>query len=187
MDTKKIYNETVEIFNEFIEPNLKFRQIEICLIACSVSKVEGKKIDTIGDRDIAKSICDALWESKPAYMNFAIQCCEHLNRSLIIEKSLAEKLNLETVLVIPIDKAGGTFASTSYNYFKNPVLVEFIKADAGLDIGLNLIGGNLKNVQQPLVTNIEYIGKARTVAARTRLKLIGGERSTYNIYESRSI
>lgn len=185
MHTENIYAQTKDLFHGLIESNMKFRKIEICLIACSVSKVEGKKIDTIGDKKIAETICDVLWKNKPNDMWFAIQCCEHLNKCLIIEEDLARKLNLETVLVVPIDKAGGTFASTSYRYFKNPVIVEKIKADAGLDIGLNIIGGNLKDIPQPIITNIEYIGCARTIAARTRLKLIGGERAIYNTYESR--
>lgn len=185
MDKDKIYNETSKLFQELIEPNKKFRNIDICLIACSVSKIEGNKIDTIGNKTIGETICKALWKYKPQNMYFAIQCCEHLNKALIIERSLGNRLNLEEVLVIPTDKAGGTFASLAYEYFEDPIIVEKIQADAGLDIGLNLLGMNLKPVAQPLVTEIEYIGHARIVAARTRLKLIGGERAIYNNKESR--
>lgn len=179
LDIKKIYDDTTKIFQELIKPNNKFRDLNICLIACSISKVEGKKTDTIGNKKIAESICDSLWENKPASMSLAIQCCEHLNKAVIIEKNLAEKLNLEEVRVIPTDKAGGTFAATAYYYFNEPIIVENIKCDGGLDIGLNIIGMHLKDVAQPLVTTLEYIGKARALAARTRLKLIGGERSIY--------
>ncbi len=175
----KIYKDAIKLFHELTIPNNKFKNLNTCLIACSVSKVEGKKIDTIGDKEIAKILCNALWEVKPKNMDFVIQCCEHLNNALIIEKNLADKFNLEEVMVVPIDEAGGTFAATAYNYFDNPVIVEDFKCDGGLDIGLNIIGMHLKRVAQPLVTEVEYIGGARVLAARTRLKLIGGERSVY--------
>jgi len=179
MSFETISQQTKKILNELFTTNNNFRDINICLIACSISKIEGKKIDTIGDPSIADAICRCLWTNKPPNMQYAIQCCEHLNRALIIEKNLCEKLNLEEVLVYPVDKAGGTFASKAFNFFDNPVIVENLSADAGLDIGLNLIGMHLKEVAQPLVLKNEFIGDARVVAARTRLKLIGGERAVY--------
>ncbi|MDU1321782.1 MAG: TIGR01440 family protein [Clostridium botulinum] len=181
MSVSKIYEETKIVFKELLKENKKFRDLNICVISCSISKVEGKKIDTIGDKNLAQDICRALWDMKPKNLNFAVQCCEHLNRALIIERDLKEGLNLEQVSAYPVDKAGGTFATAAYKYFKDPVLVESIKADGGIDIGLNLIGMNLKSVAQPLVMKNEYIGKARVVCARTRLKLIGGERAVYNM------
>lgn len=176
---EKIYFETKSILEQLLESKGKFRDVKFCVIACSISKVEGKKIDTVGNPEIAKTICDALWQNKPYDMEYAVQCCEHLNRSLIVERSTAERFDLEEVMVYPTDKAGGTFATVSYEYFKDPVIVESIKVDAGIDIGLNLIGMHLKNVAQPVVLENNKIGGATVVAARTRLKLIGGVRAVY--------
>ncbi len=179
MSLEIIDQQTKKIMNELFAPSSKFRNIEVCVIACSISKIEGKKFDTIGDPSIADAICKCLWSNKPFNVQYAVQCCEHLNKALIIEKNLCEKLNLEEVLVYPVDKAGGTFASTAFSFFNEPVIVEKLAADAGLDIGLNIIGMHLKDVAQPLVLENEFIGSARVVAARTRLKLIGGERAVY--------
>lgn len=176
----KIYLETKDILNQLVNGKGKFRNMNLCVVACSISKVEGQKIDTVGNPEIARNICDALWQNKPENMNYAIQCCEHLNRALIVERNTAEGLKLEEVLVYPVDRAGGTFATVAYGYFKDPVIVESIEADGGIDIGLNLIGMHLKKVAQPLLLENDKIGAARVVAARTRLKLIGGARAVYD-------
>ncbi|KNF09275.1 hypothetical protein CLPU_3c00530 [Gottschalkia purinilytica] len=179
----KIYEQTENIFQELIHidtENIKYRKIDLCLLSGSISKVEGSKIDTLANPDIAMDICKCLWTNKPSYMNFAVQCCEHLNKAIILEKDLADRLLLEEVLVYPTEKAGGTFASVAYSFFNDPVIVENVKADAGIDIGLNIIGMNLKPVPQSIPLNTEFIGKARVVCARTRLKLIDGERSSYS-------
>ena len=124
----RIYSETKNIFKELINSKGKFRELKLCVIACSISKVEGKKIDTVGDPNLARIICNSLWENKLENMELAVQCCEHLNRALIVERGLADQLNIEEVMVYPTDMAGGTFASIAYGYFKDPVLVESIAA-----------------------------------------------------------
>ena len=110
----------------------------------------------------------------------AAQCCEHLNRAIIIELELAEKKGIDPVNVVPQPKAGGSFATTAYNSFNDPVAVEEIKADAGLDIGGTLIGMHLKKVAVPVRLSLNSIGKALLLAARTRPKYIGGERAHYD-------
>ena len=108
----------------------------------------------------------------------AAQCCEHLNRAIIVERAAVPLY--DDVNVIPQPKAGGSFATTAYKTFKDPVAIEHIKADAGIDIGGTLIGMHLKEVAVPLRLSLDHIGSAILLAARTRPKFIGGVRATYN-------
>ena len=109
----------------------------------------------------------------------AAQCCEHLNRALIVEAECAEKYGYEIVAVKPQPKAGGSFATVTYENMKAPVAVEFIKAHAGLDIGGTLVGMHLRHVAVPVRLEIKKIGEANILAARTRPKYIGGPRAIY--------
>ena len=109
----------------------------------------------------------------------AAQCCEHLNRALIVEEECAEKYGLEMVNVKPQLKAGGSFSTAAWNEFEHPCAVEYIQAHAGIDIGDTLIGMHLRHVAVPVRTTIKSIGSAHVVCARTRLKYIGGERAAY--------
>ena len=122
-----------------------------------------------------ESIYDVL---KDHGIYLAAQCCEHLNRAIIIEKAAVPFA--EYVNVVPVPKAGGSFATQAYAHFENPVAVEEIKADAGLDIGLTLIGMHLKKVAVPVRLEVKKIGEAIVTAARTRAKFIGGSRAVYN-------
>ena len=115
-------------------------------------------------------------QEKGVYL--AAQCCEHLNRAIIIERQAVPFT--ETVNVIPQPKAGGSFATQAYQHFKDPVAVEEIKADAGLDFGSTFIGMHLKKVAVPLRLENKIIGEAIVVAARTRPKFIGGARAVYD-------
>ncbi len=153
----------------------------ILVVGCSTSEIVGSKIGTNSVPEVATKVCEAilcLASEKEIYL--AAQCCEHLNRAIIIEKELAERLKLETVNVIPKAKAGGSFATAAYALFKEPVAVEHIKADAGLDIGQTLIGMHLKNVAVPVRLKTKKIGEAIVSAARVRPKFIGGERAVYD-------
>ena len=110
----------------------------------------------------------------------AFQCCEHLNRSLVIERDLLEKKNLTEVNAIPVKRAGGAMAEEAYKRFKNPCLAESIEADLGIDIGFTLIGMNLKKVAIPVRLKEYKIGEAKVIFAKTRPKYVGGERAIYN-------
>ena len=152
----------------------------LVVVGCSSSEVCGSKIGTASAPETAKAIFEGLYTvflENGIYM--AAQCCEHLNRALILEREAAEKRGYEIVCVVPKPKAGGSFATTAYQNFKDPVAVEEIKADAGLDIGLTLIGMHLKHVAVPLRLSVDSIGQAHITAARTRPKYIGGERACY--------
>ena len=112
-------------------------------------------------------------------IHMAVQCCEHLNRALILEREVVEKRGYEIVNVMPQPHAGGSFAVTAWNAFSNPVAVETIAAEAGIDIGGTLIGMHLRRVAVPVRTSEKQIGEAIVLCARTRPKYIGGPRAIY--------
>ena len=152
---------------------------DILVVGCSSSEVCGSKIGSDSSPEAAEAIFEGIMSVlAPRGIFLAAQCCEHLNRAIIIEKAavpFAERVN-----VVPQPKAGGSFATAAYKHFLNPVAVEEIKADAGLDIGFTLIGMHLKKVAVPLRLENNKISEALVVAARTRPKFIGGERAAYN-------
>ena len=154
---------------------------DLLVIGCSSSEIAGGKIGKNSSLDAAKAVFDGIYpvlREKGIFL--AAQCCEHLNRALIIEEEAAEKFGYEIVSVVPQPKAGGSFATLAYENFVSPVAVERIKAKAGMDIGGTLIGMHLKNVAVPVRLSINKIGEAILLCARTRPKYIGGERAKYN-------
>ncbi len=153
---------------------------QILVVGCSSSEVIGGRIGRASVPAVADAILDGMLpvlKEKGIYL--AAQCCEHLNRALIIEHELAERIGAEVVCVRPVPKAGGSFASASFERFSAPVAVEQIRADAGLDIGGTLIGMHLRCVAVPLRLSVKTLGDAPITAARTRPKFIGGERAVY--------
>ena len=151
----------------------------IIVIGCSTSEVMGSKIGTNSNLDAAGEIFSGLYDyAQGKGFHLAIQCCEHLNRAVITERNAVPYS--ETVNVIPKPKAGGSLATQAYARFVDPVAVEEIKADAGLDIGLTLIGMHLKKVAVPVRLQQNKIGEAIVVAARTRPKFVGGSRAVYD-------
>ncbi|MBQ6980735.1 MAG: TIGR01440 family protein [Clostridia bacterium] len=157
----------------------KLKKGDILVVGCSTSEVLGSKIGTDSNPDTAKEIFDGIYgvlKEKGIYL--AVQCCEHLNRAIVIERAAVQ--NAEIVNVVPQKKAGGSLATVAYASFSNPVVVEEIKADAGLDIGDTLIGMHLKKVAVPVRIETKQIGKANVVCARVRPKFIGGIRAIYD-------
>ena len=151
----------------------------ILVIGCSTSEIIGSKIGTNSAPEVAAEVFGAFYDyAKEKGFYLAVQCCEHLNRAIVIEKTAAT--GLEIVNVVPQPKAGGSMATQAYSVFENPVVVEEIKADAGIDIGLTLIGMHLKKVAVPVRLAHDHIGEALVVAARTRPKFIGGARAVYD-------
>ena len=174
----QIYLQTKAVIEELGEKaNLKAGSIVV--VGCSTSEVLGAKIGTNSNPDTAKQIFEALHDYAKKYSIYlAIQCCEHLNRAIIIERAAVP--NAEIVNVVPQPKAGGSLATAAYAGFEDPVAVETIRADAGMDIGFTLIGMHLKQVAVPVRLEHHRIGEAMIVAARTRPKFIGGIRAIYN-------
>lgn len=157
----------------------KLQRGAILVVGCSSSEIAGHKIGSDSNLELAQAVFEAIYEvlnSKGIYL--AAQCCEHLNRAIIIEKDAVKESDI--VNVVPQPKAGGSFATTAYKIFANPVAVEKIKADAGIDIGGTLIGMHLKEVAVPVKLSVSHIGQAIVIAARTRPKFIGGIRAVYN-------
>ena len=141
----------------------------------------GAGIGTFSSPDLAEAVFGGIYQAtEEAGVYLAAQCCEHLNRALILEEEAAEKYGYEIVNVVPQPKAGGSFATAAYKAFENPVAVEHIKAHAGMDIGDTLIGMHLKEVAVPVRIRTKQIGDAHVVCARSRAKFIGGERAMYD-------
>ena len=159
----------------------KLKSGDIMVVGCSSSEVGGEKIGTHSSPDIAKALVEAVLpvlSEKGIFL--AAQCCEHLNRAIIIERAAAEKYNLEEVNVVPQPKAGGSFATAAYSAFDDAVAVEKVSAHAGMDIGATLIGMHLKAVAVPVRLSVKKIGEAPLICARTRAKFVGGARAVYN-------
>ena len=154
---------------------------DILVVGCSSSEVNGEAIGTHSSEETAKAIFDGIYPVlKERGIYLAAQCCEHLNRALILEKEAAEAYRLPVCNVMPQPKAGGSFATAAYAAFERPVAVEQIQAAAGIDIGDTLIGMHLRPVAVPVRLSLRKIGCANLVCARTRPKFIGGERARYN-------
>lgn len=174
----ELYNQANTATKEIIE-TAKLKSGNILVVGCSSSEIAGQKIGTFSNIDVAKAVFNGIYDAlneKDIYL--AAQCCEHLNRAIIIERKAV--INQDIVNVVPMIKAGGSFATTAYNSFNEPVAVEMIKADAGLDIGGTLIGMHLKHVAVPVRLSVKSIGQAPLLAARTRPKFIGGIRANYD-------
>lgn len=172
LDTKNAITELVE--------KAKLKKGDLVVVGCSSSEILGECIGKGSSPEtgfeVATTVLSVL-NDKGIYL--AAQCCEHLNRALVIEREAAEKYMLEEVCVRPMPKAGGSFATAVYDNMKDPVVVEHVKAKAGLDIGCTLIGMHLKDVAVPLRLTVKTIGCASVNAAYTRPKLIGGVRAHY--------
>lgn len=176
--TKTIYEQTKAAIAELCEV-AKLKPGNLVVVGCSTSEVVGSKIGTDSNPDVAGEIFKALYDyTRSKGLFLAVQCCEHLNRAIITEREAVPFG--EAVNVVPQPKAGGSLATKAYNDFKEPVALEEIKADAGLDIGFTLIGMHLKKVAVPLRLENNKIGEAMVLGARTRPKFIGGVRAVYD-------
>lgn len=172
VETEKVARELVEVSG--------LGAGQILVVGCSSSEVTGNHIGKASVLPVAEAICDGLMPilaEKGIFL--AAQCCEHLNRAIILERACAERYGYEPVSVRPMPKAGGSFATTVYDRLDQPVAVEHIAAHAGLDIGGTLIGMHLKHVAVPVRLSVSKIGDANILCARTRPKYIGGPRACY--------
>lgn len=153
---------------------------QLLVIGCSTSEVIGEKIGTSGTMEVAGMIFNVIKAlQEKTGVQLAFQCCEHLNRALIVERGTAREKSFDIVTVTPVRSAGGAMATHAYHNFKDPVVVEFIKADAGIDIGDTFIGMHLKHVAVPIRSSVKQVGHAHVTLAKTRPKLIGGARAVY--------
>ena len=174
----KLYEEASAAIAELIE-KAGLPRGSILVIGGSTSEILGDKIGTNSAPAVAAEVFRALHDvANERGIYLAVQCCEHLNRAIVVERAAVP--HAEAVNVVPQPKAGGSLATAAYAAFRDPVVLEEIRADAGLDIGLTLIGMHLKKVAVPVRLANCRIGEALVVAARTRPKFIGGVRAVYD-------
>ena len=153
---------------------------QVFVVGCSTSEVQGEKIGSAGSEAIAQVLLSELRQvAASQHVYLAIQCCEHLNRALVVERSAQQKYGWTEVAVMPIRHAGGALAAQAMHDFTDPVVVENITAQAGLDIGCTLIGMHLQSVAVPVRLATKQVGQALLIAAKSRPKLIGGARAVY--------
>lgn len=157
----------------------KLQKGQILVVGCSTSEVTGHKVGSDSSPEIGQAIYEGIQQAlQPKGIWLAAQCCEHLNRAIILEAEAAG--NAEICNVVPQPKAGGSFASCVYESMAEPVAVENIRAQAGMDIGDTLIGMHLRQVAVPVRVAVREIGYAHVTFARTRAKFVGGARAVYN-------
>ncbi len=156
------------------------REGDLLVIGCSSSEIVGERIGKGSSMEAALAVLDGVWPLTQEHgIYLAAQCCEHLNRALILDEAAAERFGYEIVNVRPWAHAGGSFATALWERLEHPAAVEHIRAKAGMDIGATLIGMHLKEVAVPLRLSVQHIGEASLVCARTRPRFIGGERARY--------
>ena len=158
----------------------QLRPGDIFVVGCSSSEIIGGQIGRASSLEAAQAVFAGIYPVlRDREIWLAAQCCEHLNRALVIEEACARQYGCDPVCVVPQPKAGGSFATTAWRNFASPVAVEHIRAHAGLDIGGTLIGMHLREVAVPVRLSLDRIGQAGLLCARTRPKLIGGSRAVY--------
>lgn len=152
----------------------------LLVVGCSSSEILGERIGKGSSPEVGIAVAETVLSVLNERGIFlAAQCCEHLNRALVVEREASYNFMLDEVSVRPMPKAGGSFAAAVFDLMDDPVVVEYVKADAGLDIGCTLIGMHLKAVAVPLRLSVRKIGSASVNSAYTRPKLIGGNRAHY--------
>lgn len=177
---EQIRQETRTAASELLDA-AKLKPGEILAVGCSSSEIVGEKIGTCSSMEAAGAVFSVLRElTEERGLYLAAQCCEHLNRALIVEAAYAARHGLPVVNAVPQPKAGGSFATAVYRRMAHPAAVEHVAADAGMDIGDTLIGMHLKEVAVPVRLSVRKIGAANLVCARTRPKYIGGARAVYD-------
>ena len=177
---EEIRNQTKKIIDELLA-EAKLKKGDIFVVGCSSSEIIGQRIGKHSAFDAALAVFEGIYPVlKENGIYIAAQCCEHLNRAVIIERGCAEKYGYDEVCVVPQPKAGGSFATVVYDKLQDPVAVETIRAHAGIDIGGTLIGMHLRHVAVPVRLSIAKIGEANILCARTRPKYIGGPRAVYS-------
>lgn len=158
----------------------------IFVVGCSSSEIRGGRIGHDSSMEVAAAVLAGVLpplQEQGVYL--AAQCCEHLNRSIVIEREVAKQYGYQIVAAIPQPHAGGSWATNCWRTFKDPVLVEEVKAAAGMDIGGTLIGMHLRRVAVPVRLSMDHIGEAILLCARTRPPFIGGSRAVYSDTEVR--
>lgn len=182
MENAAHWRESLTVFLDALYQKKALDHRHVLVIGASTSEVIGKNIGSAGSEEVAEDLFQefASFREKTG-VHLAFQGCEHINRAITVEKETADLLQLEPVSAVPHPRAGGAMASRAYRRMKDPVVVEHIQADAGIDIGDTFIGMHMKHVAVPVRTSIDAIGSAHVTMAVSRPKLIGGERARYTV------
>jgi len=179
VDLDLIRKQTTQAMEELIQ-ELDYPAGSIFLLGCSSSEICGQRIGKAPDNEVGEVVVDVVSGMVAAKgLSLAVQCCEHINRAIVIEKEVALNRNYEIVNVVPADHAGGACAIAAYGKMKEPAVIEFVHAIAGIDIGDTFIGMHINHVVVPIRLSVKEIGFAHVTAAKSRPKLIGGERAVH--------
>lgn len=179
MDTQQIKQDINAILEDLLSA-MPLGKKHVVVFGTSTSEIIGKRIGSAGSEDVAHALYAAIEEVRQKHgFSVAFQCCEHLNRALVIEREAAERLGWPEVMVVPVPRAGGAMAAHAFRQMRDAVVVESIQADAGIDIGDTFIGMHLKPVAVPVRPRVRQVGEAHVTMAITRPKLIGGARAIY--------
>jgi len=182
VDLDLIQEQAASVAEELIAA-AKMKEGQILVVGCSSSEILGGQIGKYSSMDAAGAVYQGIAPvAAQRGVWLAAQCCEHLNRAIVLEREAAQRYGWEEVSVVPWPHAGGSWATTCWQNFAHPVAVEEIQAHAGMDIGGTLIGMHLRRVAVPVRLSLRQIGQAGLLCARTRPKLIGGQRAHYTEY-----
>lgn len=179
MDLIQIEKDVKQVTEELLEA-AKLEPYEAIVIGGSTSEIIGENLGSSTNMEVARVVVSTIIKVlKEKHIYPVFQGCEHINRALVVEREYANKSNLELVNVMPVQTAGGGFATAAMELLDNPVVVEHVGVKAGIDIGDVFIGMHIKGVGVVVRSEIKEIGKAHLSMIRTRLKLIGGDRSKH--------
>lgn len=180
--TEQVYAQTEQAVTALLDENRPhFNPVKLLVIGASSSEIVGGTLGHNSSQEMGEAVVTAVLKvCESRGVDPAFQCCEHLDRAVIMEREAAERYGYEIVWVVPKLKAGGSLATAAWKYLQNPASVLEVRADAGLDIGRTLIGMHLRRVAVPLRLDVHQVGMANVSAARTRPLLIGGERAQYD-------
>lgn len=177
--TSHISQQVEQVLDELLEV-MPLSENHILVVGVSTSEVLGERIGTAGNRDVAKAVFAPVEKLSSEHgFHVAFQCCEHLNRALVVRRETLERFRLDEVTVVPAPNAGGSMAAYVYRQWPDAVMAESVQAHAGIDIGDTFIGMHLRPVAVPVRPSVKRIGQAHVTVARTRPKLIGGHRAVY--------
>ncbi|RAL23324.1 TIGR01440 family protein [Thermoflavimicrobium daqui] len=179
MNSEELTHEIYTVIHDLIQA-MPLNNRHLLVFGVSTSEVAGQRIGSAGSDEIAQALFHGIKQAQTKFgFQIAFQCCEHLNRAVVVERKTAEYFGYTEVAAIPVPHAGGAMASYAYKHLEQSVLVEEVHADAGIDIGDTLIGMHLKPVAVPVRPSIRQVGAAHVTMAKTRPKLIGGARAVY--------
>ena len=171
MDLKHEINTVLDAAVEALQAAGEIAPGGLIVLGCSTSEVAGARIGKGSVPELGEVIAAAMLEAcRKRGLNAAFQCCEHLNRSIVMEQRVLDERRLTQVKAIPQPKAGGSVPAAAWKLLEKPALAMSVQAEAGIDIG---------PVAVPLRIEHGSVGHANLVMAYSRLPYVGGSRAVY--------